>query len=318
LFQSGALKKKDAAYDFIAIDKDKKRFLVFIKYYRQLRPPLSYFKRAFVSTLFELNDENSAAIIITSGLIEGMRKYYDDVPIIILDGNDLLELSADNIDRREKLLQILPEGIEFERKEKHSIQAQIQRANENRNKKTNEKLQHRGQDLIQRLKECPPGKGHFPEYEKTCTEAIKYMFDNDLIGWWTQQSSNDGLNRYDLLCRIRSKNEFWKMLLTDFNSRFILFEFKNYNKEITPHEIYTTERYLYQTANRNMAIVFSRKGPTENCYKASTGALREYGKLVIHISDDDLIEVLQRMDKGDDPNELLFKKHDEIMISISR
>lgn len=49
-------------------------------------------------------------------------------------------------------------------------------------------------------------------------------------------------------------------MLNDIGSRYVIFEFKKYSEKITQKEVITTERYLYPSALRTVAILISPKG----------------------------------------------------------
>ncbi|STE84490.1 Uncharacterised protein [Escherichia coli] len=70
-------------------------------------------------------------------------------------------------------------------------------------------------------------------------------------------------------------------MLEDLGSRYVVFEFKNYSKPITQNEIVTTERYLYPSALRKVAIVISHEDCADSAKAVIAGAMREHGKLII-------------------------------------
>lgn len=82
-------------------------------------------------------------------------------------------------------------------------------------------------------------------FEEACEAAARYLFKDELVAFDNQHRSHTGRNIFDLVARIASKEDFWQAIITDFRARYIVFEFKNYNKEITQREIYMTEKYLY-------------------------------------------------------------------------
>ena len=84
------------------------------------------------------------------------------------------------------------------------------------------------------------------EYEKLCAKILKELFMDDLSIWKEQKKSNADLYRFDLICKIKDDkvSPFWKFLEDFFNTKYIIFEFKNYKDAITQKEIYTTEKYL--------------------------------------------------------------------------
>ena len=73
---------------------------------------------------------------------------------------------------------------------------------------------------------------------------MKYVLGDYLTLWAEQQKSNDGLYRFDLCCKIKSgaEQDFFDTIKHYFNTKYIVFEFKNYTQKITQKEIYTTEK----------------------------------------------------------------------------
>ncbi len=69
-----------------------------------------------------------------------------------------------------------------------------------------------GSDLCKELRKLGRGKKHWPTYEKLCERILRYLFPNDLHGWHRQKRTDDGLNRYDFVCRIRTTTDFWQFV----------------------------------------------------------------------------------------------------------
>ncbi|MFH0866217.1 MAG: hypothetical protein V1904_08475 [Bacteroidota bacterium] len=179
-------------------------------------------------------------------------------------------------------------------------------------------LEKRGEKLSKQIKLVKPGNKEFHKYENSCTELLKYLFNNDLELLEKQKATDDKLSRYDLICRINSINRFWQDLSKDFNSRYIVFEFKNYKEKIKQGQIYTTEKYLFTTALRSISFLISRSGADSNAIKAAKGALKESGKLIICLADDELNEMALAKDKGDEPEKILMVKIDKFLVEINR
>jgi hypothetical protein len=86
------------------------------------------------------------------------------------------------------------------------------------------------------------------EFQRTCIDALKYLFDEDLTAWQDQLTTEARISRFDLVARIRLDRDFWTLLSSDFGARYIVFEFKFYTKKIGQGQILTTEKYLYRAA----------------------------------------------------------------------
>ena len=103
-----------------------------------------------------------------------------------------------------------------------------------------------------------------------------------------------------------------------FHSKYIVFEFKNYNDKVTQKEIYTTERYLYSKALRNIAIIIAKNGFDENSVWAAKGSLREYGKLILPVSVAELKQMIELKRSQEDPSEFLLSKLDDLLVELEK
>lgn len=153
-----------------------------------------------------------------------------------------------------------------------------------------------GQLLINKLEATPAGIKGAKAYEKICIEIVAYLFGEFLLDARPQSRTEDGLNVMDVVYRVKQEHNFWQTLTRDFKSRVIIFEFKNYSDRIGPQQIYTTERYLSTSAMRSVCFLVSRQAPQLNAELAAFGALRESGKLLVFLDDDDLKTMLRFRD----------------------
>lgn len=170
---------------------------------------------------------------------------------------------------------------------------------------------------IKNLKECPESNG--PAYEKACEYAIKGVFANDFNRWSSNQHRvENGFHRLDLLGHINSDKEFWKGLRYDFRSRYVIFEFKNYVERTSQKEIYTTEKYLFAGALRMVAIMVARHDEDDGSKKAREGALREHGKLIMLLTGDELIQIVETFRVGDDVYKHLIDNLHKMLSVIGR
>lgn len=176
----------------------------------------------------------------------------------------------------------------------------------------------KGEELAKKFDEIQPGRKMAGGFEDACIAALQYLFEGDLFGWHEQHKTEDGLHRRDLICRVLPNTEVWKLILFDFQSRYVIFEFKNYSEQITQHEIITTERYLYPRALRKVAVIISPLGCTENATKVINGAMREHGKLIISLTTLELKRLLVQKDQGSDPNTFIFERIDKFMMALGR
>lgn len=79
-----------------------------------------------------------------------------------------------------------------------------------------------------------------------------------------------------------------------------------------------TEKYLYDKALRKVAIIISKKGIAENALKAIKGCLREQGKVILPLSDNDILTMLNMYYKEINPTDYLSEKLDKLLIELEK
>lgn len=174
-------------------------------------------------------------------------------------------------------------------------------------------------ELIERLKTCKPGKTKKAdkEYEKICAQIIDYLFKNEFSQFYEQHSTKDDMFRMDIICGLKGTVAFWKFLIRYYNTRFVVFECKNYSHKIEQNLIYVTDKYLFNPVLRNVAFIISRKGFSDNAQKAALGILKEQGKLILDLTDLDLEIMIKGKSEGKEPSDFLLDKVEKLLMSVS-
>lgn len=234
--------------------------------------------------------------------------------LIVIDIANLLYLVKDNDKLKNQLLSVLEFSVNDILPQPIDLSLGIA-INANANTLFTE-----GEDLIRQLNKWNPEETSSVDYENLCYKVLNYLFNDELSLWHRQKKSNADLYRFDLICKIKDGevSGLWTTILQCFNSKYIIFEFKNYTTSITQKEIYTTDKYLYLKALRGVAILVSCYGSDKNAEKAIKGTLRENGKLILSICNDDLIEMIQRKINNDIPADYLYEKLDNLLIELEK
>ena len=252
-------------------------------------------------------------ILVVGNIVskEIVEKYFEKYKIHIWTLSNILWLFEEYPDIKNEFISLLTYSVDDLKLEKpcHSL------FQEQRNKKNEGTWKSK-------LLAIKPGKGErSKEYEDICVEILKNVLGEYLGLWKVQESSNNGLYRFDLCCKIKNgvNQDIFDTIKNYFNTKYIVFEFKNYEKEISQKEIYTTEKYLYEKALRRVAIIISRKGASKNALSAARGCLRENGKLIMCLSDQDLIELINIKEKEEQPTAEFFEVMlDDLLIQLEK
>lgn len=306
--------------DAICFDDMGYRNVIEIKHYSVSRIDFSLIERACKRTkVVSGNIEAHNSYIITNIKVDDYFKetVLKEYGVILVDVENLLYLVREFPDLKARLFNALELKSDNDRDLKESEFSFSQHAEFSELIKP---VINFGKELsfASKLKKIRAGRKHSQDYEKLMTEILKELFQTDVIGWHCQCSTDDGLHRYDLICRISNEESIWKIFVHDFTSRYVLFEFKNYSTAITQQEVFSTEKYLFKTAKRSVGFIISRKGPSDNAKVATDGILRETGKLLIHLCDHDIVKMIQMYEEGSDPRDYLLCKLDEILMKLAK
>jgi hypothetical protein len=308
-----------AELDFSATLQNK-RYVVEVKFYRQSSQNTSLLKKATnqLLRLMELANIPNGILVISSYVRSEHIEELERLGVIVISRPDIFNMASGSIELSEKLSSLLEDNSESSSKD-----SKLQKIKSS--KPINRPIPEESVGFISsnlclcaELENIISGKKGWSEYEKKCTEILKYLFDLDLTGWQTQQRTDDRLNRFDLVTRIRTVSDFWMFICNELDSRYVVFEFKNYKLKINQGQVLTTEKYLHKRALRSVAFIISRKGISDNAMKFSQGAMREHGKLIVNLTDEDLCNMLDMKEKGDDPNDYMFEKVDSFLMSLPR
>ena len=183
-------------------------------------------------------------------------------------------------------------------------------------------IQEKTESLKKRLNECETGHENSIKYEKVCQDIIEFLFSDVFYTISPQYKTDDEHFRMDLICSLRGENEgmhnFWKLLSKHYNSHFIVFEFKNYKDPIEQNLIYITEKYLFNASLRNVAIIISHYGFSDSAQFAAQGCLKENAKLILDLTNADLITMLEMKATAENPANILLNKFEKFLMSISK
>ncbi len=295
--------------DFLA-EKDEKKYVIEVK-----RGDLDASKINYIANMLDecTKGTNYIPILVLFSRRSCMLKdrLVDNYNINVIDISNLLYLVSNNQKMKDRLINLLDFSTESIMEKELYFNIDL---------KQYKKCMESNYGYIERLETIIAGKKNAQQYEKFCVDILKYLFNDTLSLWEEQQRSNDDLFRFDLICKIKNNinNEFFNTIENYFSSKYIIFEFKNYIEEITQKEVYTTEKYLYKTALRTVAILLTRNGVDKNGIKAIKGTLRENGKLIIVLDDSDIKQMIYAKEHGEDYIEILINKLDKMLVSLEK
>ena len=316
---------KGGQADYLTMSPEKVRTIVEAKFYGSSKVPLAFLRKSIDQVIgYMTNLDAEAGLIITSAYIgKNAIEGVTGTTVEVWDQTIIYEVLSDHPALLEEFEDLLKKSQVFRTQNSKSDQKYIDAL---KPPKVSEILlgkapepDNKGKSICNLIRNLSPGREDAVKFEERCTEALKYLFDPYLISWKKQNTTKQGLHRFDLIARITAEqSDFWQTLLNLHRTRYIVFEFKNYTDPIGQNEVYGTEKYLYPNAMRSVAIVIARNGAEKNAMAAARGALRESGKVILILSLKELCEMLDIRDNGGDPSDILATKLDDMLMTIDR
>jgi hypothetical protein len=163
--------------------------------------------------------------------------------------------------------------------------------------------------LIDNLKNCPTGIKGWKQYEKLSLEIIKFCFENKFrnLRIKEQVRNCNGTDIKDFVIINTGISDFWKDLKQFYNCKNIIIESKNSDNEIGIEELRQVSDYLEKETIGQFAIIFSRKGLSQNGFiKQKDYLTNRTKKLILVLDDNDIIDLLRKK-ANDDTSEEIFE-----------
>lgn len=197
-------------------------------------------------------------ICVVANLVsdETKRKYEEAKLGYVWDIRNVLWLFEDYPELKNELISILNysvENIEPERPEPFIFEESSQMENTD--------PESVADSYIAQLKVLETGSAAFKKYEELCVSILKYILGEYLTLWEQQKTTEEDLYRFDMCCKIKNgvTQDFFDTICKYFSTKYIVFEFKNYEKPITQREIYTTENICTKKLSVKLRSLFPEK-----------------------------------------------------------
>ena len=160
--------------------------------------------------------------------------------------------------------------------------------------------------LRRRLVAVPEGHAGWVAFEIACVDALTHLLVPPLSAAQIQGRTYSGTDRRDAIFpnRNRGESNTWGILLAELDARMVLFEFKNYAGPVGKDEVNQTRNYLSRPMGR-LAVIIARNGYEPGAFIKRNTVFSEENKVIVLLTSNDLIEMLDMKERGEDPADLL-------------
>ncbi|HSU16513.1 hypothetical protein [Longimicrobium sp.] len=165
------------------------------------------------------------------------------------------------------------------------------------------------------LKRCPAGQAYFRAYEELGTRILTYIFSGSLGRPHIQRPTTDGVQRRDVVFQNLQRTPFFVRIGRRFDADFLIVDFKNYAKPLDSTAVESVSKYSNEALGR-FVLLISRQGLASGAKKAQARVFRNRRTLVLVIDDTQLLEMVERKDRGEDPADVLSDLLDEFLLQF--
>lgn len=172
------------------------------------------------------------------------------------------------------------------------------------------------QDLIAELTALEPGRAQAYEYQQLMLRILNVIFEPELIEGQEQVRTEHGTEIRDLVYINDSDKSFWDYVRNHHGSLSIVFECKNTNK-VNNDDINQLAVYLGD-AMGYLGILLTRKDIQQEQFLKCIAVYNKGNphRVVIALSDADLIRMLQMRATGNDPTEVVRTKYRTLLAKV--
>ena len=166
------------------------------------------------------------------------------------------------------------------------------------------------ESLIYDIQNCPTGIENWKKYEDVCYRAIRFLFEDGFACFQLEyQISNDiRTDKRDLILQNSGYHDFWKDMKLIYKSNNIVIEFKNYSDSIDNDAFRQISDYLEKDVYGQFGMIFTRKDLNSHSRRKQIDyLLNRNKKLILVISDVNLIDMIALKSEGESPENILMK-----------
>lgn len=160
------------------------------------------------------------------------------------------------------------------------------------------------------------GRERWSEFQRLVADTLEFLFCPPLELPRYELSDADARNRRDILFENPGSAPFWAQIRADYSAHYIVVDAKNYAKPIPKSAVLDIAHYLKPYGCGMFALLVSRTGSSIAAAHATREQWIGGRKMIIHLSDQDLLEMLDLRATGGAPEEIIRRRIADFRMSL--
>lgn len=300
--------------DYETTDPDGKSVIVEVKHYSNARMPGKSDIQQFAGDIDRYRQQNPDArgLLIISGASPIQSPISE-----ILDSRAITVWNAGEVRARLAKHPEITSTIQDIISGKVSVESRLQALTKTPSSSTSSTVDGPGNTLKDSLKNLPCGREAWREYERNGTAILTRIFNPELGVPEIQERSDDGLDIMDAIFPIRSGQEPWSLVRSEYKTRFVVAEFKNYCEPIGQRQVESIAQYLWNIGKRNFGLLVSRLEPSESAIAQRRREWVKDEKMIVFLSDEDLFEMLDLRAANGQPFDVIDRQLEDFLRTLT-
>lgn len=175
----------------------------------------------------------------------------------------------------------------------------------------------REEELIESLEKCPSGRADCYVYQSLVGDILEHLFTPPLNKPIPELSDKSKSNRRDFIMPNYSDKGFWAFMREKYGADYVIVDAKNYTRKVKKTEALQMANYLKSHGAGLFGIIVSRKGgDSVGCEHTLREQWLLSKKMILVLSDDDIIEMLMAKLDGRLPEDILGRKIELFRLSM--
>ena len=174
-------------------------------------------------------------------------------------------------------------------------------------------LSDRSSELVSALNTVPTGAVYSAQYEQVCTSVLEFLFRPDLGPAKPQSYTLNRSQRRDFIMKNEAQDGFWARARERYKADYLIVEVKNSSGRVANKSVWQLSGYMKEKGVGFFGMLVARGGVSKG--EANLAIVDQWihaNKMIVPISNDDLLTMIQLRDNGFDPTELVEDLIDRI------
>ena len=176
---------------------------------------------------------------------------------------------------------------------------------------------HKGQELIQALDDVPTGREYSSQYEDVCGRLLEFLFCPELGRPKSQVYTRNRSQRRDFIMKNGAQDGFWAGARDQYKADYLVVEVKNVKGAVSNSSVWQLAGYMKEKGVGFFGMLIARNGVSRGV--ANHAIIDQWvhsNKMIVPISNEDLVTMVELRDNGSDPTDLLEELIDAIRCEV--